>query len=73
MDIFTAGWITLLTLGGALEVWALVRKEKGDTLSEHVWKWFSVKHDGKAKTVRRVGLGLIMGWLLTHFITGGMV
>jgi hypothetical protein len=56
-----------------IEGLALKRKAKGDTLSEHVWQLFSVKHKGAATWFRRGGLYLFLAWLVTHFVTGGAI
>lgn len=36
-------WLAWLAWFLAVEGIALARKEPGDTLSEHVWKWFKVR------------------------------
>jgi hypothetical protein len=64
-----AGWIgSFLVIEGI----ALARKDKGDTLSEHVWKIFKVeKGKGfKGMTWRRGLLGAFMAWLSVHFLFG---
>lgn len=60
--LFTAGWAALAVLGLGLEFAALRRRERGDTLSEHVWKIFLIKD--KRNTA--------LGWLLRVFVLGAM-
>lgn len=79
MDGYTVAWLLWLGAFGVIEGRALANKRKGDTLSEHVWKWFAT---AKSKTpekdqptgwvrLRRVSLLAFMGWLTAHFLTGG--
>jgi hypothetical protein len=49
-----------------IELPAAINKQKDDTLSEHVWKWFRIK-DNKSRT-RRIILGLFLLGLSLHFI-----
>lgn len=71
---YTWAWILWLLLFIGIEGAALLNKDKGDTLSEHVWKWFSVKDASSTKkTLRMLALGGFMGWLFLHFMSGGMV
>jgi len=71
MDLFTIGWIVWLLMFGAIEGAALANKRKGDTLSEHVWQYFSIKHKGKGWRLRRFSLLAFLAWLVVHFLTGG--
>lgn len=65
-----AGWgIAFLIIEG----FALFNKQKGDTLSEHVWQIFSIKHKGKMAWTRRGGLIAFMIWLFIHFVSGGVI
>jgi len=66
------GWIVIfLVIEGA----ALINKERGDTLSEHVWSWFQLKgrKDGKKpwQMVLRFVFVAFWIWLTLHFLTGG--
>ena len=73
-DTYTWLWIAWLLAFVGIEAAALINKDKGDTLSEHIWKWFSVKEgNSKKRTFRMVMLGGFLGWLVTHFMTGGKV
>ncbi|AGM12101.1 hypothetical protein M050_gp03 [Streptomyces phage Sujidade] len=70
-------WLWVLWLGAfvVIEGVALARKEQGDTLSEHVWKWFHTQRGQKAdKTtrLRRFVLLAFVAWLSVHFLTGGI-
>jgi hypothetical protein len=81
MSIWTIGWLLWIGFFVIEEGVALTNKVNGDTLSEHVWKWFAIpeagtKEDGKRpKTVlmrlRRFALLAFMAWLVLHFVTGG--
>lgn len=72
MDAFTALWIVWLLQFLAIEGAALFRKERGDTLSEHVWKWFSVKDKGEGWIYRRTALLLFLAWLIAHLGFGAI-
>lgn len=69
----TWAWLVALGLLLALEVVALVNRQPGDTLSEHVWRWFSVGDRAPFWRLRRVVLLAFMAWLTVHFMTGGFV
>ena len=81
MDNWTIAW--LVWIGGfvVIEGLALANKKEGDTLSEHVWKWFATSKAAQAKEgveqpkgtvrVRRFVLLAGMCWLTYHFMTGG--
>ncbi len=58
---YTIGWIVVIGVTLVLEALALLRKEKGDTLSEHTW-WVLRRHT----IVWFVALGLA-AWTLIHF------
>lgn len=66
MSLFTIGWIVWALGFAVLEGVALVNKRKGDTLSEHVWKYFDV--DTKRWTFLRFVLTAGMVWLTGHFV-----
>ena len=73
-DTYTWLWIAWLVAFLGIEGAALINKDKGDTLSEHVWKWFSVREAGsKKRTFRIATLGAFMLWLGIHFVSGGTV
>ena len=58
---FTVGWSVLFAAGLALEAAALVRRGKGDTLSEHVWLIRSTRWG-------RPAFYAAWSWLTYHFI-----
>ena len=72
-DVYAWIWAVLLTAGGVIELRALQRDKSGDTLSESVWRWFSVKEKGPYWRLRRSVLLLGLVWLLVHFMSGGEV
>lgn len=71
---FTWLWIGWLGVFVVVEGIALFNKREDDTLSHHIWKWFSLKDEtGRfAKLRRTIFLGF-MAWLVAHFVTGGWV
>lgn len=74
-SLFTLAWIGILIWFIVWEVLAIVRKDRGDTLSEHVWSWFCLRGAKKNKSrwciVRRVAFFGFWTWLTVHFLTGG--
>lgn len=73
VEPYTIAWASWAIGFIVIEGFALARKGKGDTLSEHVWRLFSVRHEGRAVWARRAGLWAGMAWLAAHFVTGGAV
>jgi hypothetical protein len=71
VTIYTVLWIVWIGIFGAIEGRAIANKAKGDTLSEHVWKWFAVTSTDKATRSRRVLLLCGLVWLSVHFLSGG--
>ncbi|MER7445023.1 hypothetical protein ABTW73_30135 [Micromonospora avicenniae] len=73
--MFTALWLLWLAAFLAVEGVALFNKTPGDTLSEHVWKWFAVG-GSQPRTgwvrLRRFALLAFLAWLVLHFLTGGI-
>jgi hypothetical protein len=68
---FTIAWLIWILQFVAIEGVALCNKQPGDTLSEHVWDWASIKDKGAGWRLRRVGLLMFLAWLVAHFLTGG--
>ena len=66
-------WVAWIGAFLVIEGIALVRKERGDTLSENVWRWFSIKDRKPGYKTRRFVLLTFLAWLVTHFLTGGWV
>lgn len=78
--MFTALWVVWLGYFVVVEAVALINKTEGDTLSEHVWKWFGIGLNGKPRPpvtgwvrLRRFSLLAFMAWLSIHFLTGGFI
>lgn len=71
MSSFTWLWLIWLGLFAAIEGAAIFNKQQGDTLSEHVWSWFSIRDKGKGWRSRRFVLLAFLAWLVAHFLTGG--
>jgi len=67
---FTIAWFIWGGLFAAIEGVALFNKREGDTLSEHVWKWFQVKKSNPKALALRTGLFGFMAWLTAHFVFG---
>lgn len=70
---WTVGWVLWLVMFAAIEGAAIFNKKPGDTLSEHVWKWFSIKDKAKGYRRRRFAFLAFWAWLTVHFFTGGWV
>lgn len=70
---YTAAWATWLLMFAAIEGAALADKREGDTLSEHVWRWFSIKNKSRGWRLRRAALLAFLAWITGHFMTGGEV
>jgi hypothetical protein len=49
---------------------AITNRDRGDTLSEHVWKWFSVKEKALGWKQRRAVLAAFLAWLTAHLVGG---
>lgn len=71
MDGYTIAWLLWLAMFGVVEGIAVFNKQAGDTLSEHVWKWFSIRDKGKGWLARRTVLGGFLVWLLLHMMGVG--
>ena len=73
--VFTAAWIFMGLWFVVWEALALMRDDRGDTLSEHVWGWFQLKgrKDGKKpwQVLLRIGFVGFWAWLTIHFLSGG--
>ena len=70
MSGFTIAWLLWLAMFLVVEGIALFRKERGDTLSEHVWKWFRIHDKPRQWTWRRAVLAIFLVWLLVHMVAG---
>jgi hypothetical protein len=69
-------WTVLWLLWGAafalIEGAALLSRQPGTTLSEHVWAWFRVKDQRPTRVtwVLRAVLYGFLGWLVIHLTLG---
>lgn len=70
MSGWTVAWLLWGAMFVAVEGAALLNKDYGDTLSEHIWKWFRIKDKPRQWTVRRGVLAVFMTWLSVHFVAG---
>lgn len=70
MSGWTVAWLLWLGMFVAVEGFALVRKERGDTLSEHIWAWFRINDKPRQWTVRRAVLAVFLVWLTVHMTAG---
>jgi hypothetical protein len=75
---YTVAWLSWLGAFGVIEGMALFNKRDGDTLSEHVWRWFATGQGAPSEPswsvrLRRFTLLAFMSWLSVHFLTGGRV
>ena len=75
MTVFSWLWIAWGVLFMIIEGVAIVRKERGDTLSELVWAWFQLrgrKDDKKPwQVILRIVFMAFWCWLTVHFLFGG--
>jgi len=66
------GWIAAFLI---IEGITIARRERGDTLSEHVWKWFHLVGSKSTLTkwqaLARFVFLAFWAWLTIHFLTGG--
>ena len=70
MNGWTVAWILWLAMFAVIEGAALIRKGRGDTLSEHIWDWFQIRDKPRQWTVRRAVLAGFLVWLLVHMVAG---
>lgn len=70
MSGYTVAWIIWIIMFGAIEGMALIDKDRGDTLSEHIWTWFSVRDKGSGWRIRRGALIAGLSWLVVHLLFG---
>lgn len=73
---YAATWVLWLALFAIVEGEALLNARVGDTLSEHVWAWFTVGGGrpvtGWVRLKRVLLLGFVV-WLGVHFVGGGVI
>ena len=68
---WTTAWILWIVMFFSIEVPALINRRMGDTLSEHIWKWFSMKDKSDQWRIRRFCLLSGLMWLVAHLLSGG--
>lgn len=66
-------WLAWLLAFCVIEGIAIFDSQRGNTLSENVWAWFSIKGKGRAWRFRRFVLLSFMAWLTVHFVSGGFL
>lgn len=66
---YTIGWVTWILAFVALEALALLDRDRGDTLSEHVWAVIFV--GGRPRPVIYYLVGGFLVWLVMHFLARG--
>lgn len=71
MSGWTLLWLGWLVAFALIEGFALANCKAGDTLSEQVWAWASIKDKGAFWRLRRLALVTLLAWLSLHFLTGG--
>jgi hypothetical protein len=82
VSLFTIGWLLWIGWFVVEEGFAFKRGTTGNTLSEHVWKWFGIPDANSKKALvqepitwavraRRFALLAFLAWLSLHFLTGG--
>lgn len=72
MSGWTVAWVLWIAAFAVIEGLALARKAKGDTLSEHVWKWFAVRDKSNPVWHWAGRILLLIGgvWLTGHLAFG---
>lgn len=70
MSAYTWAWIFWLVFFAVIEGTAIIDKDRGDTLSEHIWVWFKIKDKPRTWTWRRAALAVFLVWLLVHMVAG---
>jgi hypothetical protein len=82
MSLYTIGWLAWIGWFLLEEGLALFGHGRGNTLSEHVWRWFGIPETGHDQPAvhqpitgwvraRRFALLAFLAWLALHFLTGG--
>jgi hypothetical protein len=72
MSKYTWLWAAWIAMFGVIEWKAIANKDKGDTLSEHVWKLIGKRDYQKQGLwlLWRIGVGGLLVWLIAHFFGG---
>lgn len=67
---YTIGWAVWILAFFAIELPAIRNKRDGDTLTEHVRRWFALRDKPTGWRMRRFALAAFLLWLATHFFLG---
>lgn len=70
MDLFTIAWISWIVGFLVIEFWAIFRQDEGDTLSEHLRKWFNVKTNHGRTVWLVVSFIFFVVWFIPHIAFG---
>ena len=70
MTVYTWLWILWFAWFAVVEGFAIIDKDRGDTLSEHIWGWFRIRDKPRQWTWRRAVLAVFLVWLLVHLVAG---
>lgn len=70
MTGWTYAWIAWGLMFLAIELPAAMNKSPGDTLTEHVRRWFALRDKPRQWRWRRFALLAFMVGLTTHFLLG---
>lgn len=67
---YTLAWLIWLGLFLAIELPSALNVAKGDTLTEHFHRWFSIKGKPRGWQIRRVILAAFLVALTLHLVLG---
>ncbi len=70
MSWYTMAWILWVAAFFVIEIPAIMNPKEGDTLTEHVRKWFSTRTKPSQWRLRRLVLLFFLVWLVVHFFLG---
>jgi hypothetical protein len=73
LDPYTLAWILWVAAFFAIEIPAIRNRREGDTLTEHLRKWFAVQSGsgpgtGRWWRLRRLALLAALAWLVVHLL-----
>lgn len=68
---YTVAWLLWGAMFFVIEIPAILDKRSGDTLSEHLRKWFSTKDKSWGWVARRGVLALFFVWFIIHLFVDG--
>ena len=70
---YTIAWVIWILAFGIIEAIAVIDKKKGDTLSEHIWKWFAIDNKEPFYKFKRLTLVTFLVWFAIHILTRGWI